>query len=415
MLQLSSASDALSQPSVPARGAARCATPVRICFPFGGGAVGGSHISATQLIRRLDRSRFSPLIVLHHGEGQFGTFLRAEGLEHVVLPDAGFFGNSCGVPPPKGVAGAVADQWRLARFLREQQVGIVHTNEGAMHVSWALPARLAGARLLWHHRGSSDARGVRFLAPFAAHRIVGVSDYALSEVRRSKSAARKTAVVYSPFDVDAQPIDRDQAHRALTSELGVGPDTRLIGFFGHMLERKRPLFFVDVLSCMARMRPDLRFMGLIFGSPLVPGMDVQVLHKARTLGVAPRLRLMGFRYPGAPLMAGCDIHAVPAVHEPFGRSLIEAMLLGTPVVAAASGGNIEAIDHGVTGLLSHADDPAEMASAIIGLLDSPDRLAAIAAAAWADATRRYSADRHVEQISAIYQSLLPGGMSGPPW
>ncbi|SCW72454.1 Glycosyltransferase involved in cell wall bisynthesis [Sphingobium faniae] len=414
MLQFSSASAAIPQPSSPARSNARCAGAARICFPFGGGAVGGSHISATQLIHRLDRSRFSPLIVLHHGEGQFGEFLRSEGLDHVVLPDAGFFGNSCGVPQPK-LMGALADQWRLARFLRQQDVRIVHTNEGAMHVSWALPARLAGAKLLWHHRGSSDARGVRFLAPFAAHRIVGVSDYALSEVRRRKRAARKTAVVYSPFDVDAEPIDRDQAHLALTSELGVDPGTRLIGFFGHMLERKRPLFFVDVLSCMARARPDLPFMGLIFGSPLVPGMDVQVLHKAKSLGVADRLRLMGFRYPSAPLMAACDIHAVPAVHEPFGRSLIEAMLLGTPVVAAASGGNIEAIDHGVTGLLAQADDPAEMASAIISLLDAPDRLAAIAATALADAARRYSAERHVAQISAIYQSLLPGEPSGRPW
>jgi glycosyltransferase involved in cell wall biosynthesis len=116
-------------------------------------------------------------------------------------------------------------------------------------------------------------------------------------------------------------------------------------------------------------------------------------------------------------MAACDIHAVPAIDEPFGRSLIEAMLLGTPVVAAASGGNLEAIEEGVTGLLSAADDPAAMAEAILRLLDSPDQAETIAAKALKAATQLYGADRHVAQISAIYQSLLSAAKTGAdqPW
>lgn len=415
-----SVSHTASNVTTSAHSLADYAGPPRICFPFGGGAVGGSHISAAKLIHRLDRTRFSPLIVLHHDSGQLSEFLRSEGLEFVTLPDTRFFGHSAGVPKAGGMSAtmrACADQWRMARFLKEHDVRIVHTNEGAMHVSWALPARLAGAKQLWHHRGSSDARGVRFLAPFAASRIVGVSAYALSEVPHLTRAARQTAVVYSPFDADADPVDRRQAHDALTSELGIDPRTRLIGFFGLLLNRKRPLLFVDMMACIARARPQLPVMGLMFGSPMIAGIEAQLMERAQSLGITDRLRLMGFRYPSAPLMAGCDIHAVPAVNEPFGRSLIEAMLLGTPVVAAASGGNLEAIRHGVNGLLSAADDPAAMARAIIELLDSPGRSASIAATALEAAAERYGADRHVSQISAIYQSLLTGKtrQAGRPW
>lgn len=388
------------------------AAPARICFPFGGGAIGGSHISATKLIQQLDRSRFSPLIVLHYGSGQFADFLRSEGLEFVTLSDTRFFGDSAGVPKTQGkgqTMSACVDQWRMARFLRQNNVRIVHTNDGAMHVSWALPARLAGAKLLWHHRGSHDARGVRFLAPVAADRIVGVSAYALSEVRRLKRAARKTSVIYSPFDADAEPIDKAHAHEALTSELGVAPHTRLLGFFGHFIDRKRPLMFVETVARIAQARPDLPVMGLMFGLPLTEGMEEQIAARAKALGVTDKLRVMGFRYPSAPLMTGCDIHVVPAVNEPFGRSLIEAMLLGTPVVAAASGGNIEAIDHGVTGMLVKPDDPDAMAQAVVGLIDAPDRLAAIASQALLLASRRYEADQHVSQVSAIYHSLLGTG------
>ena len=420
MAPILSASPTRSDTGIAARRDAPDAGAARICFPFGGGIVGGSHISAAKLIQGLDRRRFSPLIVLHHEEGQLGEFLRSEGLDYTTLQDVGFFGNAYGVERKQGAGATLAtmrDQWRLARFLRQNQVRIVHTNDGSMHVSWALPARLAGARLLWHHRGGSHARGVRFLAPIAADCIVGVSEFALSQVRRAPRTARKTAVVYSPFDSDAEPIDKRQAHDALTTELGVTPHTRLIGFFGHFQDRKRPLLFVEMLYHVSLMRPDLPVMGLMFGSPLVAGMEEQMVEQARSLGIADRLRLMGFRYPAAPLMAGCDIHAVPAVHEPFGRSLIEAMLLGTPVVAAASGGNIEAIDHGVNGLLAQADDPAAMAAEIIGLLAEPARSDAIAATALEAASARFGAERHVSQISAIYQSLLTAGRmrTAPSW
>src|SRR3546814_17835710 len=50
----------------------------------------------------------------------------------------------------------------LARYLQQRDVRIVHTNEGPMHVTWGPAARLAGRKLLWHHRSSPRAKGLRF-------------------------------------------------------------------------------------------------------------------------------------------------------------------------------------------------------------------------------------------------------------
>src|SRR3546814_13746111 len=65
------------------------------------------------------------------------------------------------------------------RFLRSKNVAIVHSNDGRTHATWALPARLAGAKLLWHHRGNPGARGLRFAAPLLANEVVAVSRFAL--------------------------------------------------------------------------------------------------------------------------------------------------------------------------------------------------------------------------------------------
>jgi glycosyltransferase involved in cell wall biosynthesis len=69
------------------------------------------------------------------------------------------------------------------------------------------------------------------------------------------------------------------------------------------------------------------------------------------------VKLMGYRSPGPFWIAACDQLVVPAVGEPFGRTLVEAMLVGTPVVAARSGGNMEALEGGM-GLLVEPDDGA---------------------------------------------------------
>ena len=81
---------------------------------------------------------------------------------------------------------------------------------------------------------------------------------------------------------------------------------------------------------------------------------------------------MGFRYPPEPWIAACDVLLVPAVEEPFGRSLIEAMLLGTPLIAADSGGNPEIIRHGETGYLVPPDDPDAFAERTLALLEDTD-------------------------------------------
>jgi glycosyltransferase involved in cell wall biosynthesis len=105
-------------------------------------------------------------------------------------------------------------------------------------------------------------------------------------------------------------------------------------------------------------------------------------------------------------MAACDVLLVPAIDEPFGRTLIEAMLLGTVVVAAASGGNPEAIRDGVTGHLVAADDAVAFAERTFGVLADPVRKSALAGAARRDALMRFGLRQHAEAIMRVYDAML---------
>src|SRR3546814_11838217 len=76
---------------LPASGRHRSTTrdspePATICFPFAGGIMGGSHISALKLINALDPREFRALIVLHSSKGQLGEFLRYEKIAYYLAP-----------------------------------------------------------------------------------------------------------------------------------------------------------------------------------------------------------------------------------------------------------------------------------------------------------------------------------------
>jgi glycosyltransferase involved in cell wall biosynthesis len=375
-------------------------SPVVVCFPFVGDQLGGSSISALNLIRHLDRQRYEPLILMHKVDGPAARLFEKEQLPFEPAP----IGECAGGTGRVGdLRFALRKAGFLARFLRRRGVGIVHTNDGRMHATWAIPSRLAGARLLWHHRANPRAAGLRFLAPWVADRVVSVSKFSAPRPGLI-SAARKTTVVHSPFATDAEPIDRAKARQAVLDEFGSGPDAYVVGFVGNLYERKRPLVFVETIARVVARKPGLEIAAPMFGEAREGGAEVTAA--IERYGLRDRVRLMGFRYPPEPWIAACDVLLVPAVEEPFGRTMIEAMLLGTPLIAADSGGNPEIIRHGETGYLVPPDDPDAFALRALALLEDTAARASIAATARRDALSRFGMRRHAQSIMQIYDNIL---------
>lgn len=378
------------------------ASPTIVCFPFAGRELGGSHISVLGLIRHLDRERYQPRVVVQYMDSPIAKLFQDNGIAVGPAPETGDMqhGERAGIGH---LVHACASIRPLVRFVRASGARIVHTNDGRTHAMWALPARLAGAKLLWHHRGDPRAAGLRFVAPFLANRVVSVSQFAAPRPGLI-SAASKTRVVHSPFDINVSE-DRQAARAALIAELGVPQNTRIVGFFGVLIPRKRPLLFVDAIAALRRRYPEIPIVGLLFGECLEDAENT-VPARAKALGIASEVKLMGFRYPGARWLAACDILMVPAINEPFGRTLIEAMLLGTPVVATESGGNPEALRDGETGLLVPPENADALADATAALLSDSKRWHAIADHAHADALGRYGEERHAAAIMDLYDEIL---------
>jgi glycosyltransferase involved in cell wall biosynthesis len=380
--------------------------PIRVCFPFVGDDVGGSHISALKLVQNLDTSRVIPVLVLQETMGPLAAFLKRESQPFMGLPPLTTL-------PAKGTTlGGVATYLtstlpQLSRFIREQRFDIIHTNDGRTHINWGIAARLAGARLVWHHRGDPDAKGANILGPLIADRMVTVSRFSRPK-HPIRSFNGRLSVIHSPFDHPSVIPDRAAAKATLLEELGLAPGTRVLSFIGGLIERKRPLLFINIIERFLREHPQIPIVGCVFGNSPAGSPDLE--SAARTLcverGLDQTVRFMGFRSPIEPFLAATDVLVVPAMGEPFGRTLIEAMFLGTPVVATDHGGNPEAIENGRTGFLVAPEDTKAFMEPLWRLLSDPPLWARISQAARKQACFSYGTQQHVERVMEVYGEAL---------
>ena len=374
--------------------------PVPICFPLAGDIpVGGGHVSVLLLIQNLDRRRFRPIIAVH-GDGPVRRWLEEQGVAHEIEAL-----ERCVRDRHRVRIGDVAlicrRSWALARFLRERKVEIVHVNDTVMLGTWAFATRLAGAKLLWHKRGPWTDRLLHRLWFRVADHVIAISRFAAPPL-----PSPKCSIIYNAAGSQQESLERAVARQHLLSETGLPPNTDILGFFADLdKERKRPSVFLEIIAQVREKSPQFRVVGLLFGQ----ASDTTERHlraRAESLGIADRIRFMGFRYPPGPWIAGCDLLIVPSVGEGFGRTLIEGMLVGTIPIAADSGGHREIIRNGETGFLMPPDDAQALADRVCQLLERPDEVAALAHRAREDALDRFGTRRHVESVVEVYDALL---------
>jgi glycosyltransferase involved in cell wall biosynthesis len=127
------------------------------------------------------------------------------------------------------------------------------------------------------------------------------------------------------------------------------------------------------------------------------------------LGLTAAVRFTGERADVPDILAAVDALLAPSVGEPFGRTVIEAMAMGTPVIASDDGGPAEIVEHRVTGLLAPPEDPDRWAESIADVLSDRDAARARAARARAVVSERYGAAAHARAMEAIL-----AGAARPP-
>jgi glycosyltransferase involved in cell wall biosynthesis len=188
-------------------------------------------------------------------------------------------------------------------------------------------------------------------------------------LREEKLPPDKVTVIYNGLSVFHEADARSEALRAALEITGANPIIAVVAnFHGY----KGYQFFFDALEPIARAYPDLVAL-LVGDGPMRQHFEEDV----RARGLQSSVRFLGARADVPAVLGIADVIVHPSTQEGFSNAVLEAMAAGKPVVAAAVGGNPEAILHGETGLLVPPCNGAALADATIWLLCHADEARAM--------------------------------------
>lgn len=376
--------------------------------------IGGPSIQAVRLTTALEAYGFST--VLFHGRLGAG-----EGDMSYLIPpgtDARFVDSLC---RPLSPLDDLRTLLRLYKEFRRMRPRLVHTHMAKAGMLGRLAAaaynatapRRDRARVIHTYHGHVldgyfGAVATRiFIALERAlarlsDRIIAISPAIRSDLLQKYRIGRDAQYRVVPLGFDLSPFAGVNAATRLAARraLNLAEGAPVISTVGRLTPIKQPRLFLDVVHLVAQRHPDV--VALMAGDGELRG-DVEAY--AAELGIADRLRLLGWRKDLATIYAATDVFLLTSRNEGTPVALIEAMASGTPGVSTDVGGVTDVIGGPDAGRTAPFGDAAGLARAIEDLLRDPALRAATGARARARVLERYDINRLVADIAALYGEL----------
>jgi L-malate glycosyltransferase len=365
---------------------------------------GGAEGQLMELLRRLDRRRFEPDLVLFEDTG--GYDLR-DVVDHVSVLNTPAGGNSDWGRHAFGQMGAVA---KLTRHLRRRRSHVVHAFLPAAAILAGCAAQLARVpcfvisrrSMLDHYRKNRVLTAVdRFPLRFADAIVGNCRAIAAQTVSEDRLPETKLLTIYNGVDtVRFSP----QTGAETRQQLGFEPQHVVFAIVANFRECKRHIDFVHAAARLRDRVPHGRF--LMVGAHDVTHDAVQAEIQRMGLG-ATFTTVIGTSTPERYYRA-MDVYVCTSATEGLSNSILEAMACGRPVIATKVGGNPELVQHGETGYLVAPFAPEEVASAGQILASNPHLRHRMGARARSDAEAIFSMPAMVERYEKLYTDLLNG-------
>ena len=324
---------------------------------------GGAETYFVDLAEALTRAGVPQAAVIRANAEREGRLRRA-GVAVKVLR----FGGPIDILTRPAAAGFAA--------LNHTRVALAWMNRAARHTPrgpWARIGRLGGYYSLKYYQGFDRL-------------VANTEDIADWIVGQGWPAGRVSCIPnFAAAPPDAAPIDR--------ASLDTPAGAPLLLAMGRLHENKAHDVSLHALTQLPE-----AYLWIAGVGPL----EAKLKGMAEALGVADRVRFLGWRTDASALYRTADVCVFPSRFEPLGNVVIQAWAHGLPVVAAASQGPKALIRDGHDGLLVPVDDADALAASVRHLLADPKLSAGLATAG----ARRVAAEFSEAAVVAQWKALF---------
>jgi glycosyltransferase involved in cell wall biosynthesis len=245
--------------------------------------------------------------------------------------------------------------------------------------------------------------------------VIAISKSIQQHIAEKYNREKDVRLIFRGVDVESFAQEKVDRHRLDSLMQAWRIDSRMpvLMLPGRLTRLKGQDVFLESLLLLK----NSCFQALIVGDTQDnPGYAGELQTFIEKNNLADKVRLVGHCHdmPAAFLLADVVLSTSSSEPEAFGRTTIEAMAMGKPVIATAHGGSLETVVPGVTGWLVKPADPEELAVAIDeALVMKLEQLKARGENGRRRVTANFTAEAMCKQTLAFYYELLRAGSSNP--
>jgi len=258
----------------------------------------------------------------------------------------------------------------LAGTVRKKKIRLLYANN---HRSGLILAGLKmicpGTRLVVHVRDRIDGVFKMKLLAGTSDRLIVISRYVARVFEINEAAAGKVTRIPSGVDTD---IFRENPDCSQTrAELGIPGGSFVFGLFSQVLPWKGIMEYIEACIMTAGTCSEAFF--IMVGDDTFSeetSYFTGVKRRVQESEYRDRILFTGFKKNVHSYMTCADVVVSTSFGEPLGQTLLQAMAMSKPVIATRSGGPVEIVAHGETGLLVEPADVSSLSEAMITLYNN---------------------------------------------
>lgn len=356
--------------------------------------IGGAEGQFVERVRTTDPRRYRSLVAALETRGRHLPELQALGLEPAEFPLAASLAHPA----------TVATIARLARWMKGNEVRLVHSQDFYTNLLAVVAAKLAGVKVIVSRLDLAHWHGPRRRLALAwATRIadrVQVNAEAVARQLRSEERLDPSRIELVRNGIDLARFD-ERRRRPLDAPLPVPDGADVVAVIANLHPIKGQEDVVRAVATLATRHPGLHLILVGEGERRAP-----IERTAASLGVSDRVHLLGHRADVPAILARCRMLVSSSYAEGLSNSVIEGMASGLPVIATSVGGNPELIDGKSRGILVPPRSPSRIADSIEGLLRDGDRARSLGRRARSFVEDNLEIGIMARSFDRLYESVL---------
>lgn len=220
----------------------------------------------------------------------------------------------------------------------------------------------------------------------------------MSSLASSGVRAERCHIVHNGIDPEIKP---ERTSGTVREGLGLKDGELLIGTVGSLVKRKRVQILLKTISILKQKGVNIR--GLVVGA----GPEEGALKEwAGELGISKLVTFTGFSTDPLSYISAMDVFLLTSTAEGLPRVILEAMLMGRPVVAANVTGPAELVANNKTGFLIDDDEAEGFSKKVSELLSSPELRARMGGEGKKRVIEKFSMDAYVEGVEGVFKEVF---------